>query len=363
MAKVRVGAIGAGWWATTNHFPLLAGRDDVELVSVCRPGRELLDTVAAGFGFRHATEDYRELLDQDLDAVLVASPHHLHYQHAKAALERGLHVLCEKPVTLHAAQAWELADLARERGVHALVPYGWHYKPFIVAARRIVADGLLGRPEYVMCHMASPTKDFFSGGTNVPSAFAPSVVGPDPTTWQTPSQGGGYAHGQITHSSALMFWLTGLRAASVSALMSGPGSPVDLYDAAHVRFDNGAIGALSGAGTLPDDDRFQIDIRVFGSEGVLLLDVERERVVLRRHDGAHREIAVPSGDGAYSCDVPPVRFIELITGASSENNSPLSVAARSVELIEALHRSAALDGRPVAVDPGTTHPIHDSRPE
>lgn len=355
MTKVRVGAIGAGWWATTNHFPLLAGRDDVELVSVCRPGRDILDTVAAKFGFRHATEDYRELLEQDLDAVVVASPHHLHYEHAKAALERGLHVLCEKPVTLHGSQAWELADLARDRGLHVLVPYGWHYKPFIEAAHGIVADGLLGELEYVMCHMASPTKDFFSGGTSVPSAFTPELVGPDPTTWQTPSQGGGYAHGQITHSSALMFWLTGLRAASVSALMSRPGSVVDLYDAAHIRFDNGAIGALAGAGTLPDDDKFQIDIRVFGSDGVLLLDVERERVVLRRHDGAHREIAVSSGEGAYSCEVPPVRFIELITGAATDNNSPLEVAARSVELIEAVHASAARDGQSVAVAPDDSH--------
>ena len=354
--RVRIGAIGAGWWATTNHFPLLAGRDDVELVSVCRPGRDILDAVATKFDFHHATEDYRELLDQDLDAVVVASPHHLHYEHAKAALQRGLHVLCEKPVTLHAAQAWELADLATKHNLHVLVPYGWHYKPFIIAARQFVVDGLLGRLEYVMCHMASPTKDFFSGGSSVPSAWTPELVGPDPTTWQTPSQGGGYAHGQITHSSALMFWLTGQRASRVSALMSRPGAQVDLYDAAHVRFDNGAIGVLSGAGTLPDDDKFQIDIRIFGSDGTLLLDVERERVVLRRHDGAHRQLIVPAGAGAYSCEVPPVRFIELITGAAADNNSPLDVAARSVELIEALHQSAALDGQPVAVASNESHP-------
>ncbi|AMM31648.1 Oxidoreductase domain protein [Sinomonas atrocyanea] len=343
---VRVGAIGAGWWATTNHFPLLAGRPDVELVSVCRPGAELLETVRDRFGFQHATEDYRELLEQDLDAVLIASPHNLHYEHAKAALEKGLHTLCEKPFTLDARTAWELVELAEARGLHAIVPYGWHYKPFILQAKQWLDRGLVGEIEYAMCHMASPTKGFFSGEGAVPSQWDPQVVGPDPRTWQTPGAGGGYAHGQLTHSSALMLWLTGLRASRVSALMSGPGAPVDLYDAAQVVFDNGALGVVSGAGTLPDDDKFQIDLRIFGSEGVLLLDVERERAVLRRHDGRSEEAEVVPGEGDYSCEIPPVRLIELVSGASRENHSPLEVAARSVELLEAMHTSAAHDGQP-----------------
>jgi predicted dehydrogenase len=353
VSRVRVGAIGAGWWATTNHFPLLSARDDVELVSVCRPDADLLRQVADRFGFRHATEDYRELLAQDLDAVLVCSPHHLHHEHAKAALQRGLHVLCEKPVALHPDHTWELAELADKNGLHALVPYGWHYKPFTIAAHDILADGGVGDIQFVQCNMASPTRDFFAGTGTVPSAWTPQLVAPDPRTWQTPGQGGGYAHGQITHSSALMFWLTGLRAQTVAAIMTSPNSPVDLYDAAHVTFESGAIGALSGAATLPDDDKFQIDIRIFGTDGVLLLDVERERLTLRRHDGNHRDIPVPAGEGDYSCETPPARFIDLITGASTVNNSPLWVAAHSVELIEAMHRSAAQGGVPVRVTPHT----------
>jgi predicted dehydrogenase len=351
VSRVRVGAIGAGWWATTNHLPLLAARDDVEIVSVCRPDADALRQVADRFGIPHATEDYRELLEQDLDAVLVCSPHHLHYEHTKAALQRGLHVLSEKPVALDPAHAWELAELADNNGVHVLVPYGWHYMPFTVAAHGILADGGVGEIQFVQCAMASPTRDFFAGTGSVPSAWTPQLVGPDPRTWQTPDQGGGYAHGQITHSSALMFWLTGLRAHTVAAIMTSPHSRVDLYDAAHVTFGSGAIGVLSGAATLPDDDKFQIDIRIFGTDGVLLLDVERERLTLRRHDGQHRDIPVPAGEGAYRCEAPPARFIDLITGASTENNSPLRVAAHSVELIAAMHRSAGQGGTPVRVTP------------
>jgi predicted dehydrogenase len=194
----------------------------------------------------------------------------------------------------------------------------------------------------------SPTKDFFSGGVRVPSPWEPTIAQPDPSTWQVKEHGGGYGYGQITHSSALLHWLTGLRAAEVTARMTAPNSRVDMYDAATVAFGNGAIGVVSGAATLPDDDGFQIDLRVFGDQGVLLLDVERERLDVRRHDGRHAHVEVPRGEGAYSCEGPPNHFVELIA-AGGTNSSPGEVAARSVELIDAMYRSAADGGAPTRV--------------
>ena len=95
MNKVKLGFIGAGWWATSNHMPLLAAREDVEMTAVCRLGAAELQLVKEKFGFRHAREDFIEMLDAcELDAVVVSSPHKLHYEHSKASLERGLHVLC-----------------------------------------------------------------------------------------------------------------------------------------------------------------------------------------------------------------------------------------------------------------------------
>ncbi|MFX8797745.1 hypothetical protein ABTM57_20705, partial [Acinetobacter baumannii] len=78
---------------------------------------------------------------------------------------------------------------------------------------------------------------------------------------------------------------TGLRARTVAGRTAHAGSAVDLFDAAVVRFDNGALASLSGAATLADGDPYQVDIRLFGSDGVLMIDVERERVRLSRYDG------------------------------------------------------------------------------
>src|SRR4051794_18344115 len=97
--KARLGFIGAGWWATANYIPLLAQRDDVELKAVCRLGTAELKQVQEAFGFPFATEDAAELVAlPDLDAVIVTSPHTLHHDHARLALQRGLHVMCDKPL-------------------------------------------------------------------------------------------------------------------------------------------------------------------------------------------------------------------------------------------------------------------------
>ena len=94
--KIRFGFIGAGWWATANHMPILAKRDDVELTAVCRLGKSELQQVKEQFGFPFATESAEELVNvPGLDAVVVSSPHTLHYEHARLALQRGLQVMGE----------------------------------------------------------------------------------------------------------------------------------------------------------------------------------------------------------------------------------------------------------------------------
>ena len=107
MKKIKLGFIGAGWWATSNHMPILVDREDVIFDSVCRLGETELNQVKEKFGFQFATENYHELLDRELDGVIVSSPHTLHFEHSKAALLRGINVLCEKPMTTSSEQSRE----------------------------------------------------------------------------------------------------------------------------------------------------------------------------------------------------------------------------------------------------------------
>jgi predicted dehydrogenase len=346
--KVRLGFIGAGWWATANYMPLLAARDDVELVAVCRLGADELRRVKEHFGFAFATESAEELVRHPgLDGVIVTSPHTLHAEHARLALNQGLHVMCDKPMCTRGDDARELVRLAKEKGVHLLVPYGWHYKPFVQAAKMWLDQGRIGQVQYALCHMASPIRDLLQGKKFLVEDNSGQAGGvlfePDPRTWADPLiAGGGYGHAQLSHSTGMLCHLTGLVPSSVYALMSAPSAKVDLYDAISVKFEGGAIGTVSGAGTAPPVgiSSYQVDLRLFGSEGMLLLDCERARLELRQHDGSSDRVELRPDAGAYSCEGPPANFVELILGKTKINHSPGEAAMRSVTLLDAAYRSA-----------------------
>jgi predicted dehydrogenase len=341
-ARVRVGFIGAGWWATANHMPILAGREDVELAAVCRLGAAELERVRRHFGFGFATEDYRALLRQPLDAVVVTSPHTRHAEHTLAALEAGLHVMVEKPLATRAAEARRIAEVARARQRHVLVPYGWNYKPFIEEAARLIREVGIGPVEYVVCQMGSPTGDLFHGGGQ--ALQGEGLFPPDPATWSDPVvAGGGYGHGQLTHALGLLFFLAGpdLRPNEVFAMMSQPNARVDLYDALSVRFSNGAVGSIGGSASVPGHYRFQVEVRLFGSEGMALVDVERERAEVHRRDGRVAALEVARGAGEYECVAPVHRFVDLVQGRPGANTSDADIALRAVEVLDAAYRSAA----------------------
>src|SRR4029077_17937123 len=134
-------------------------------------------------------------------------------------------------------------------------------------AKQWLDQGAVGTVQYVLCHMASPIRDLLSGGRFQADSSSGQAGGvlcePDPRTWADPAvAGGGYGHAQLSHSTGMLSWLTGLTPETVYALMAAPGALVDLYDAISVRFAGGAIGTVSGAGTVPPlgSGQYQVDL-------------------------------------------------------------------------------------------------------
>ena len=137
--SIKLGFIGAGWWATSNHIPILQNRQDVEFSAVCRKGTQELEKVAKHFGFEYSTENYIEMLEKcDLDGVIVSSPHSLHYEHAKAALNRGLHVMCEKPMTLKYHESVELDQLANQMNLILMVGHVFRYNAAVIKLKELI---------------------------------------------------------------------------------------------------------------------------------------------------------------------------------------------------------------------------------
>ena len=91
---------------------------------------------------------------------------------------------------------------------------------------------------------------------------------------------------------------------------------------------------------MPAAQTFQVDLRIFGSEGMLLLDCERARMELHRHHGEPVRAAVAPDGGGYECGGPPNNFADLILGRTEVNWAPGEAAMRGVEMLDAAYRSA-----------------------
>lgn len=343
---VRAAVLGAGWYAAQNHIPVLASRPEVRLDGVCRLGAAELERVSSHFGFAFASQDFEAVLARKPDIVVVASPHHLHYTHARAALEAGAHVLCEKPLTLDPGEAWDLVRIAAEHDRHLLVANGYQYLPRVDELRRRIADGLIGDIEHVMASFISATRAVFEGDSGLRS-WQTAFFRPDRATWQDPARGGGFAYGQLSHSLALTYFLTGLSPSSVAARSFGRGA-VDLADAASVLLSSGAVASISGAAAMPQGNRGLMRLFLAGSEGMLAAEFDRDWCEIRLNSGAVERLVLAEGDWVYRCDGPVHALVDLALGRGI-NHSPGHIGATATATIAAILASSAADGAPQAV--------------
>jgi predicted dehydrogenase len=338
--SVRIGAVGVGWWATFSHIPTIQADPRATLVAIADLSSERLAIVGNRFQVVNCYADYRLMIEeQKLDGLIVATPHVAHAEIAAYALAKGLHVLLEKPMATSSVDARAIVREASKAGRQVLVPCGWNFRDYTDKATEIVANGRIGKIRHIVCQMASALGDLFAGEPMIETTD--HLFRPPPSTWADPRQAGGYGWGQMSHSLAWIYRVADVVPEFVFAMAGKSPTGVDYYDAAVVRMANGATMALSGAATVPKHCGFQMDIRIFGLEGMLLFDVERERLVLRRNDGADSIVPITPGEGGYNGALPVHRFIEICAGLSSNNAADAENGARVVETLEALYRSAA----------------------
>jgi predicted dehydrogenase len=339
--RLRVGVIGAGSWAAAAHLPALARhRHEVEFTGVSRHGGDALARLQREYGFTVASEDYRDVLEAEIDLAIIASPTSFHAEHALAALEAGAHVLCEKPFTLTSDEAWHVADMAQRQQRHLVLSFGWNFKPMVGRMRALLAETRgIGTLEYLAITMSSQTRELLSNTGHYPDAHPDTV--PESATWTDPKvSGGGYAQAQLSHALALGLGLTGARATGAFALMAAPlDAPVELHDTISLTLEGGDAGGSAYTGA--DGNKHHLAIEAIGSDGQLQLDVFRERAALYRADTGNHEVSAVPGEGAYDGFLPVEGLLDLVAGRTTVNPAPGELGARTVEALELAYRSAA----------------------
>jgi predicted dehydrogenase len=348
ITKARVAIIGTGWWSTYAHIPGLQANPTAELVAVCDPDSDKLQAAATTYHLEHTYANYREMLERERpDGVVIATPHATHYHIAKDCLAHGAHVLLEKPMTLYAREARELVELAGAQRRELIIGYTNNFSSLTRRARAVMHSGELGAVQYINAVMVSRVVEFLRGDSRPPygdSVFP--VHGPGSVYSQPSLSGGGQGHLQLTHLAGLLFFVTGLRASQVVALMNNHGLAVDLVDAMTVQFEGGALGTFGGSGNAHQG---KLELQVHCEQGSIILDLSAGTLAVRGPQDLREDVERQAEDKAEEGPFVTSRnLVDVILGRAA-NGAPGEVGWRAVELLDAAYRSAEHGGSAVTI--------------
>lgn len=147
--KVRVAIIGAGSVSDYHHIPGLTLDPRAEVVAVCDTNPELLRRRKAEWGVSLTTSDPETLWhNEEIDAVIIATPNDTHRPLSVAAARAGKHILCEKPLGLESAEVEEMLHAARDSGVVHMTAFTYRFAPAMRYLKHLVKEGALGEPRH-----------------------------------------------------------------------------------------------------------------------------------------------------------------------------------------------------------------------
>ena len=142
----RIGVLGVGAIAQLAHLPVLGKMRGVQVIALCDSDRPKARAIADRFGVRDVFTDIDDLLEvEDIDAVIVATPSHLHEPHVLSALASDLHVLCERPLALSARGVERVLAAATRADCRVVVANNHRYRSDVQALQRFLQGGELGR--------------------------------------------------------------------------------------------------------------------------------------------------------------------------------------------------------------------------
>jgi predicted dehydrogenase len=251
--------------------------------------------------------------DQRIDFVSIATPNHTHFEIAKAAVEAGFNVICDKPMTFNMAQAEQLVQSVEASGVVFAVSHNYTGYPLVRQAREMILSGELGdiqaiRSNYIQGWLRTRLEEEEQ----------------KQAAWRTdPAKSGAAgAFGDIgTHAFNLGRYMTGLIPEDISCNLKifAPGRQLDDYGHAVVRYTNGALGTVT-ASQISHGRENDLFIEVDGTNGALQWRQEEPNVMIVRRNGSPHQMYTRDPNapfmnslGAGACRLPsghPEAFFE-----------------------------------------------------
>lgn len=335
--RIRLGMVGGGNDAFIGAVHRIAARidDRFELVAGALSSTpEKSRASGEALGLPRVYDDFKFMairearLKAGIEAVSIVTPNHVHYAAAREFLKRGIHVICDKPLTSTLPDARKLVKAAEASGAIFVLTHNYTGYPMVRQARQMVANGDIGRIRVVQVEYP---QDWLS----VEQDFKQAEWRTDPAR-----SGAGGSTGDIgTHAFNLACFVTGLEVESLAADIQAfvPGRPVD--DNAHVmlRFEGGARGMLWASQVAPGNEN-ALRIRVYGESGGLEWAQEDPNYLWHTPFGEPKRLITRNGAGSGEASarmsrIPPGHpegYLEGFANIYSEAAAAI-IAARTGE--------------------------------
>lgn len=262
---IKVAVVGLGKMGI-SHLGMIRAHSGVELAAVCDSTGYVLDILSKYTGLK-TYSDYAKMLDEvALDAVIIATPSRVHTPMVKAALDKGLHVFCEKPFTLKAGESEMLAALAAEKGLVTQVGYHNRFVGAFQEVKRLLDTDAIGTVHHVQAE-----------------AYGPVVLKPKGSTWRTQrSEGGGCLYDYAAHPINLVNWFFGMPD-SVGGSVLGKIFSAETDDEVYgtLYFPDGKTASLSVNWSDESFRKMTTRVTISGTAGRIYADRQEIQVFLR----------------------------------------------------------------------------------
>lgn len=298
--RIRLGMVGGGNDAFIGGVHRIAARidDRFELVAGALSSTpEKSRASGEALGLPRVYDDFQQMADaeaaheQGIEAVAIVTPNHMHYPAAKAFLDKGIHVICDKPLTATMDDATAMADAVEASTALFVLTHNYTGYPMIRQAKAMVEAGELGRIRLVQVEYP---QDWLTE--------AVETEGVKQAEWRTdPARSGaGGSTGDIgTHAHNLACFVSGLSVEKLAADLQSFGAGRQLDDNAHVllRFAGGARGMLWCSQVAPGNEN-ALKLRVYGDKGGLEWCQEDPNYLWFTPTGEAKRLLTRNGAGA-----------------------------------------------------------------
>ena len=295
--RIKLGMVGGGNDAFIGAVHRIASRidDRFELVAGALSSTpEKSRASGEALGLPRIYDDYKQMAQREarrkdgIDAVSIVTPNHVHYAAAREFLKRGIHVICDKPLTSTLADAKKLVKAAEDSDALFILTHNYTGYPMVRQAREMVAQGDIGAVRVVQV-------EYPQDWLTVEQDFKQAEWRTDPAR-----SGAGGSTGDIgTHAFNLACFITGLEVESLAADLTAcvPGRQVDDNGHVMLRFEGGAKGMLWCSQVAPGNEN-ALRIRIYGDKGGLEWAQEDPNYLWHTPFGEPKRLITRNGAGA-----------------------------------------------------------------